>query len=87
VRSRILSLFVLRDIVENGAQHIQVSSQVSKTTLTILIHNLHSHIARLGLAVSTGRARKVERAAERKLAARAANIGGLGVVGNDPRKR
>lgn len=69
MRSRILSLFVLRDIVENGMQYFQVSQHVSITTLTILIHNLHSHITRLGLAVSTGRARKVECAAERKLAA------------------
>ena len=48
---------------------VQVSQHESITTLTRLIHKLHSHVTRLGLAVSTRRARKIECATERKLAA------------------
>jgi hypothetical protein len=54
--------------------------------LKLLVHNLYSHVTLLGWAVSTGRARKFECSAERQLAARAANVSSLGVVGNNPVK-
>ena len=48
------------------------------------IHKLYSHVTRLGLAVSARRASEVELSAERQLAARAADVGGLGVLRDDP---
>jgi hypothetical protein len=52
--------------------------------LSILFHNLYSHVTLPGRAVSARRAREVECAAQRQLAARATDVCSLGVVGNDP---
>jgi hypothetical protein len=52
--------------------------------LSMLIHHLYSHVTLLGRTVSARLARKVERAAQRQLAARATDVGSLGVVGDDP---
>lgn len=51
--------------------------------LYLLLVRLNSHVTRLGLAVlaiATRRACEVELSAERQLAARAADVGGLGVL-------
>jgi hypothetical protein len=50
----------------------------------MLIYNLYSHVTLLGRTISARLAREVERAAQRQLAARATNVGSLGVVGDDP---
>ena len=51
---------------------------------TASMRKLYSHVTRLELAVSARRACEVELAAERQLAARAADVGSLGVLGDDP---
>lgn len=53
-------------------------------SFSLIYHNLYSHVTLLGRAISARRARKVKLAAERELATRAANVGSLGVIGNDP---
>jgi hypothetical protein len=52
--------------------------------LSMLIHKLYSHVTLLGRTISARRAREVERAAQRQLAARATDVSSLGVVGDDP---
>ena len=64
--------------------HNMISTLLLQYRTTADIHKLHPHVTRLGLAITARRASDVELSAQMQLAARAADVGNLGIVRDDP---